>query len=144
MGYKYKELDYENVGEGSSATIGKVYRVKEDDLRSRLFKGDLLLCLFKSGDCHYDYVRVSHRCGNGYDEYFTLHEAHTGYGGTFEDAFPSMRPFNASDLVHVLHKGECLITARHCKTDEELELIDRKGEIEEELREIQMEECKTW
>ena len=128
--YQYSELDYVAKGQRSCYTVGKVYRYKNREGFSQryLVDGDLLLCIMKSGDCHYDFVRVTKTSETPYTgtptyqlfAYFDTKEKVSCYGG-MEDAFPKMEPLSPTDLVHVLHHGRVLIPLYATLSEDELQ-----------------------
>lgn len=134
--YEYQELDYEGTCERSCYTPGRVYRFNHEHGSKRgLMDGDLLLCIMKSGDCHADFVRITHRETTSYTgiptyqlfAYFDVHDKHSEYGG-MEDAFPRMETLSPVDLIHVLLKKQVLIPFRATLSDDEL--ADHEKEIE--------------
>ena len=116
---EYKTLEYEASRERSCYTPGRVYlvtqRVSKD---SRLIEGDFLLCIRKSGDSHYDFIRIE-RTGETQDSfnnlpletlsvYFEVKTKHSAYGG-MPEAFPSMTTLPDFVLVHALYSGQLLL-----------------------------------
>ena len=122
MKFNYPELDYELKGERSCYTPGRVYTYIKDSRGEHrgLFDNDLLLCIRKSGDCHYDFLRIVETGSTNYDpEYgrpiYTLHqyfkvidEKFSVYGG-MKEAFPNMETLSELDLIHILFTKKLII-----------------------------------
>jgi len=113
--FEYKELDYVASSQRSCYTPGRVYRFNSGPRRRprRSIRGilnnDLLLCINKSGDCYYNFVRIKHETTTKYSgqltyqlfAYFKVLNKCGLYGG-MEEAFPRMETLSPVDLVHIL------------------------------------------
>tara|TARA_R110000796_G_scaffold252137_1_gene385327 strand:- start:24185 stop:24631 length:447 start_codon:yes stop_codon:yes gene_type:complete len=142
--YNYGELDYESVSERSCYTVGKVYSYNSGfSIERGLLEGDLLLCIKKSGDGCYDFVRIEKFTETYYSgiptftlyAYFKLRDKFMLYGG-HKEAFPNMELLSANDLVHVLYKGEVLIPLFATMTKLEVKILKKRWKIMGELNTI--------
>lgn len=128
--YIYRELNYTAPKQRSCYTIGKVYTYVNSNSIENNIEDDLLLCISKSGDCHYDFVKIEKSSETSFDSglakpsyqlfaYFKLKSKVSSYGG-MEEAFPKMEALSELDLVHVLYKNEVLIPLFAVLPDKEL------------------------
>ena len=114
----------------------------ENDPKRGFVEGDLLLCIMKSGDCYYDFIRIEKTGETQYSgvptyqlhAYFKTLNRISSYGG-MEDAFPKMEPLSPTDLVHVLYSEQVLIPLYVTLSEEELNDLLESFELEQKLQE---------
>lgn len=115
--FKYGDLEYISLKQGSCYTVGRVYIVNNVRTPKRgLLEGDLMLCIKKSGDCFYDFVRIEKFTETSYSgiptyqlfAYYNILDKTSCYGG-MKEAFPKMETLSDSDLVHILFSDQVLI-----------------------------------
>jgi len=148
--YEYRSLEYDADRQRSCYTVGKVYRYKpmfENDPKRGFVEGDLLLCIMKSGDCCYEFIRIEKTTETQYSgggappyqlhAYFKTLNSITCYGG-MEDAFPKMEPLSDTDLVHVLYSEQVLIPLYATLSEKELNDLLETFELEGKLQEKRM------
>ena len=146
--YKYSELDYKAASERSCYTPGRVYvygKVVSGSPRG-IKEGDLLLCIRKSGDCFYNFIRIQYRTRTGDSKfeslggiptyklwnYYDVLEKFNSYGG-MKEAFPNMETLSELDLIHTLYSKQVLIPYLSTMTTKELDEEEKIWEAEEEL-----------
>lgn len=139
--YKYNELDYKAPGQRSCYVPGRVYIYNNNRGQKRGFvNGDLLLCIRKSGDCFYDFIRIKKQAETSYSgiptyqlfAYFELLNKTNEYGG-MKEAFPTMETLSKLDLVHALYKKEVLIPLFATFSKTEMENFEKKIRLQKEL-----------
>ena len=145
--YEYQELNYEAKHNRTCYTVGKVYRyeTRKGFKQRHLDDGDLLLCIMKSGDCHYDFIRIVKTTETSYSgiptyqlhAYFKTEEKVSCYGG-MEDAFPKMEALTPTDMVHVLYDEQVLIPLYATLSEEKLSDLLETFELESKLQEKRM------
>jgi len=141
--YKYTALDYKSRICRSCYTVGRVYVYNGDKWQKRGFiKNDLLLCIKKSGDCHYGFVRIEKRTETSYSgvpeyqlfAYYKLFDKISCYGG-MKEAFPNMETLSETDLVHVLYNEEVLIPLLATFSKDELKKWEEKISLQKRINE---------
>lgn len=138
--YNYGALDYESPRERSCYTVGRVYQYNSEQPKRGFINGDLLLCIRKSGDAYYDFVRIEKHTETSYSgiptfqlfAYFKLLDKTSEYGGMIE-AFPNMETLTELDLVHILYSDQVLIPLFATFTDVEMKEFEKKIELKKQL-----------
>lgn len=115
--YQYSELNYDAPRQHSCYVPGRVYKANDRAAQNRhILNGDLLLCIRKSGDSYYDFIRLTKETETSYSgipsyqlhAYFKLSDKVSCYGG-LNEAFPEMETISELDMVHALYTEQLLI-----------------------------------
>lgn len=68
---------------GNPNRVGMVYEVLDthsSHVEHRIQRGDIVLCLEHTGDCHYTWVLLKESKGNAWKRYFNIEKLYSSYG----------------------------------------------------------------
>ena len=116
-------------------TPGVVYVAEETTEYSRVIKGDLFLCLFKSGDCFYYFQRMKETSRSHDKVYFHTEGEPIGayHAALHKEAFPGMEPMDATLMLRTLVNKTSVMNLRNVIGREQ---YDKEKEIKEQIKEL--------